>query len=584
MSAASDDIPPPEDAPTRALLLAQALDVCINAERRLPGSADHIIAHQPTWARDELRRLVSLAGSLDAVSTNSVMSDEFRVAARARLLQRVRGGAATNGTASAVTEKRWAISTFPSTNGTHAPTPAVRRKRRGWLLRAGVGGILAATLATTATLTASATALPGEPLYPIKQATEELGVRLAPDDQARAIALLNQGDARLNETARLLEAGRTTDIAQTTQQFNEAVDRATTTFVVTIAATPSEAPAIAKIETRLSAQQAELESLISSAPEPARADLRQALMATERGLALVADTQADQSVAQSAGSRTGAAAPVPTTAAEAVPTLEQPKVVQVSPPASFTVADSHDTKHSEADQPAQDPASHDAGSHDAAAQDAPAQAPAVRPERGLAAPRRESPRPATSQGGEKAEQHFEPVTTDSGAVAQAPQVSQQAPRHLDINLSDDAADTTTQSDAHSDAVRQVVVPTTSRGDDHPQVADQQSPSASAHAARDGASDESSPPAHAPASNTAQVPATPLPAASASDQRSTSSHGDGDKSTHGDSANASHGSSNDHSTRGGGDQGGKSNADQSVKSSGDSGGSAKGSEDGGGHGH
>lgn len=90
----------PEDAgfpavspapPTRDLLLAQALDACITAERRLPGSSQEIIARQPAWARADLRRLLGLAGSLDAAASNALMSGEFRVAARARLMHRIGG-------------------------------------------------------------------------------------------------------------------------------------------------------------------------------------------------------------------------------------------------------------------------------------------------------------------------------------------------------------------------------------------------------------------------------------------------------------------------------------------------------------
>lgn len=79
----------PQSRPTRELLLAQALDACISAERRLPGSAQEIIARQPAWARAELQRLLDLAGSLDAAASNAIMSGEFRAAARARLMRRI---------------------------------------------------------------------------------------------------------------------------------------------------------------------------------------------------------------------------------------------------------------------------------------------------------------------------------------------------------------------------------------------------------------------------------------------------------------------------------------------------------------
>src|SRR6202022_1827111 len=83
--------------PTRDLLLAQALDACITAERRLPGSSQEIIARQPAWAQADLQRLVGLAGSLDAAASNAIMSSEFRVAARRRLIQRIGGDPGMHG-------------------------------------------------------------------------------------------------------------------------------------------------------------------------------------------------------------------------------------------------------------------------------------------------------------------------------------------------------------------------------------------------------------------------------------------------------------------------------------------------------
>ncbi len=87
-------VAPKPARPARDLLLAQALDACIAAERRLPGSSQEIIARQPAWARADLYRLLGLAGSLDAAASNAIMTSEFRVAARARLMQRIGGDTA----------------------------------------------------------------------------------------------------------------------------------------------------------------------------------------------------------------------------------------------------------------------------------------------------------------------------------------------------------------------------------------------------------------------------------------------------------------------------------------------------------
>jgi len=289
MSAESDPLSSPDHEPTRALLLAQALDACIQAERHVPGSAGHVIARQPAWARAELRRLVSLARSLDAIATRAVLSEKFRVGARARLLHRIApehhaalASAVPNG--HAVPASVWLTSP-----AFHKARFRGRPSRRRWIWRGGIGGLLAAALLAAATLTASANALPGEPLYSVKQVREEIGLRLAPDDQARALALLNQADMRLDETARLLQEGRTDQVAQSTQRFDDARDRATTTFAVTIddhSASADPPPDV--LEARLAQQQQQLQSLLASAPEPARSELREALVATERSRARVA--------------------------------------------------------------------------------------------------------------------------------------------------------------------------------------------------------------------------------------------------------------------------------------------------------
>src|SRR5438067_1817389 len=114
MSADSPHNSSRSDQPTRALLLAQALEMCIRAEKRMPGSADQLIARQPAWARTELRRLVALAGSLEATATNAVISDEFRAAARERLLRRI-------------TARPDAGTQYPTLLDGHRPVPG------GWL-------------------------------------------------------------------------------------------------------------------------------------------------------------------------------------------------------------------------------------------------------------------------------------------------------------------------------------------------------------------------------------------------------------------------------------------------------------------
>ena len=341
-----------EREPTRELLLAQALDACIEAERHLTGSSDEVIGRQPAWARAELHQLVSLAAALDAAAGQTVIADDFRVAARERLMARI-GGSLEAGHASATGPWLTTVPGVPSANGHQRP----KRLRSKWMWRGASGGLLAAALAVTATLTASASSLPGEPLYSIKQAREELGVRLAADDQARALALMVQADARLDEAARLLQQGRTADVAEATQRFDQVVERATTTYVVAVDESTRGGPNGENMESRLTQQQEQLQELLQTAPEPARADLREALVTTERGRALVADPRpVDRVLGRTAPRPPEVAAALPTVAAEdeptAVPTPTQtpptatPVVVVAEPPAPTpVVAESREVEH-----------------------------------------------------------------------------------------------------------------------------------------------------------------------------------------------------------------------------------------------
>src|SRR5205085_8613628 len=136
----------PQRFPTRELLLAQALDACITAERRAAGSAQAIIDQQPVWLRADLVSTIELARSLESVAGNASMSPEFRRAARARLMEHIGADAAPE---PALIGPR--LSALPSRNGHHQR----RRRHSRWAWRVSAG-LLAAFMGVTATLTASA--------------------------------------------------------------------------------------------------------------------------------------------------------------------------------------------------------------------------------------------------------------------------------------------------------------------------------------------------------------------------------------------------------------------------------------------
>ena len=94
---------------------------------------------------------------------------------------------------------------------------------------------------------------------------------------------------------------------------------------------PSAAPVTANIETRLADQQQQIQSMLQTAPDASRANLREALVATQRSRALVADPQVIERALGRPTTRLSAAAHVPTVAAEEVPTIA-PTPPKASPP------------------------------------------------------------------------------------------------------------------------------------------------------------------------------------------------------------------------------------------------------------
>jgi hypothetical protein len=221
----------------------------------------------------ELTGLLTLARTLEASARGVAPSAEFRAAARERLVRRM---------GPVVSASRLGVAPVVSASPLRAPWVA-GQPRRGlrpvvdrialWSARLAAG-IATLSLAGAAAVNASASALPGEPLYAIKQAGEALAVQAAYGDEARQQVLLRQADTRLDETAWLLEQGRDTEAAATALRYDEAVDRAAA------ASPPAEA-----METTLQVDRARLTELLQRAPLPARGGLERALTATERGLA-----------------------------------------------------------------------------------------------------------------------------------------------------------------------------------------------------------------------------------------------------------------------------------------------------------
>jgi hypothetical protein len=224
--------------------LAEALDRALSN----PASATRPVV-------GELADLVGLAETLEASASVVVASPHFRAAARERLLvQMARSARATRQV---------------------APVDrTVMDRVRLWTTRLAAG-LAALGFAGAAAASAAASALPGDALYPVKQATEAVALKLATTDSAREGVLLHQADTRLDETARLLEQGRDADATLAAARYDETVTR----LNVTGTSLASEAA-----QSNLRTNEVRLSELLQTAPAPARPGLERALAATERSL------------------------------------------------------------------------------------------------------------------------------------------------------------------------------------------------------------------------------------------------------------------------------------------------------------
>lgn len=99
-----------------------------------------------------------------------------------------------------------------------------RRTKRERRIAAAVGG-LALVGATTGLAAAAQTALPGDPLYPLKRAIENAQTGLTMGDQAKGATLLSNAQDRLDELTKLTARGD--DQAAMSQTLTDFTDQAT---------------------------------------------------------------------------------------------------------------------------------------------------------------------------------------------------------------------------------------------------------------------------------------------------------------------------------------------------------------------
>ena len=162
--------------------------------------------------REELEPLLKIAlGIREPLGVKP--SPTFKVKARLWLMDQIHGGQAV---------KKWPWSRY---NSRVKPVPYIKRFS---MSMANV--ILAIVLALSAlgvgTAYASQSSLPGDVLYPLKLATEQVGMVLSRDDIARAERALSLADKRVREMEALAEKGRPQDMDLAVEKYGYALNMA----------------------------------------------------------------------------------------------------------------------------------------------------------------------------------------------------------------------------------------------------------------------------------------------------------------------------------------------------------------------
>lgn len=150
----------------------------------------------------------------------------------------------------------------------------VRAHKRDRGLAAVLGG--AALIGATSSMALAAqTALPGETLYPVKRALEDVRAGIAQDDSAKGRALLASAEGRLAEISELAardDAASISAVGSTLGTFTQQADEAAESLLAAYA-TSGDAELVAQLRTFVSGSVESLSTLEESLPAALRDEL-----------------------------------------------------------------------------------------------------------------------------------------------------------------------------------------------------------------------------------------------------------------------------------------------------------------------
>src|SRR5262249_51682755 len=158
--------------------MIEVLDRALAGRSNMPGSA---------VSSPEVAALVDIARRVQLSADDVRPTAAYRATTRQRLMAQIAVGPSQS-------------------RPLHRTSSGWRHRAEIWALRLSTV-IGALSFAGAAAASASASALPGDPLYALKQVQEAVTLDAAPNDSARQTVLLQQAGTRLDETARLLQQG-----------------------------------------------------------------------------------------------------------------------------------------------------------------------------------------------------------------------------------------------------------------------------------------------------------------------------------------------------------------------------------------
>ncbi|HUG01913.1 MAG TPA: DUF5667 domain-containing protein [Longimicrobiales bacterium] len=227
-----------------------------------------------------------------------------------------------------------------------------------YLVRAAVSGVLVISLLATASV-ASADALPDEPLYALKVASEQVRLALAQSPEDRAVVWLSMAEHRLAEAERLAVAGREPEALVAASAYGTQLAEAAAELA-SIERLQANGPTIvARLRARLADQQARASDIaerlrtgtasaqsapafdtVASAP-PAEASgtiseliAEHAASVTDQVAAAAAQRAQDEGVEETAAEPTAAAPPVVEAPPARVAPARPATAPRVAPPAA----------------------------------------------------------------------------------------------------------------------------------------------------------------------------------------------------------------------------------------------------------